>query len=348
MTSPRGLARLDELSSFDAIIDVRSPAEFADDHIPGAMNCPVLDDEERARIGTIFVQDSPFEARKLGAALVSENIARHLRAHFQDKPRSWRPLIYCWRGGQRSGSFTMVLRQIGWDACQLAGGYKAYRSSVLKTLTELPERFGWRVVCGPTGSGKTRLLGALAEAGAQVLDLEALASHRGSVLGAIPGHPQPGQRAFDTAIVGALSHFDPSRVVYVESESRKIGRLQVPESLIQMIRTSPCLSVEASHQARIAYLLRDYAHLGGDKAALLECLASLAELHSRETLQRWRELAEAGRLEDLLGELLSRHYDPLYARSQKRNFARLSSAQTIRLDDLDPASLTSVARQLLE
>jgi tRNA 2-selenouridine synthase len=239
------------------------------------------------------------------------------------------------------------MRQIGWDACQLIGGYKPYRNFVLRTLAELPPDLRWRVVCGPTGSGKTALLGALAARGEQVLDLEELASHRGSVLGAIPGRPQPSQKAFETAIAERLLAFEPERSIYVEAESRKIGRLQVPESLIQIIRSSTCVVIEASLEARITFLLRDYAHLGKDRATLLDALGSLSALHSRETLARWQVLVVEGRIKELLGELLSRHYDPLYAKSQKYNFERLAQASTLKLARLDPDSLDDAAERLL-
>lgn len=347
MSSTHGLARLEDLSAFDTLIDVRSPAEYAEDHIPGAINCPVLDDEQRARIGTIYTQRSPFEARKLGAALVSENIAAHLIKHFQDKPRTWRPLIYCWRGGQRSGALTLVMRQIGWNACQLIGGYKPYRTSVLKTIAEFPAQLSWQVVCGPTGSGKTALLSALAERGAQILDLEALASHRGSVLGAIPGHPQPSQKGFETAVTEKLRTFDTQKPVFVEAESRKIGRIQVPESLLQVIRSSPCIVIATSIPARIALLLRDYAHLAEDKKTLLSCLESLSALHSKETMKRWLAMAESHELEALLGELLIEHYDPHYAKSQQSNFVRLASARKLELPDLNELTLAAAAETLI-
>lgn len=348
MSEPRGLARLHELADFDAIIDVRSPAEFAEDHVPGAINCPVLDDAQRAQIGTLYVQDSPFVARRLGAALVAQNIARHLLDRFQDKPKDWRPLIYCWRGGQRSGSFTLVLRQIGWDACQLAGGYKRYRQHVVNTLTTLPQGVTWRVLCGPTGSGKTRLLHTLAAEGAQVLDLEGLAMHRGSVLGAVPGHPQPSQKAFETALVTQLLRFDPQRPVFVEAESRKIGRIHLPESLIDTLRRSPCFVIEATRSARIAYLLHDYAYMADDPSLLQTCLDALQSVHSKETLSRWRTWAADGALDALLTELLERHYDPLYARSQNSHFAGLSTAPRMVTDSLDPEPLRRMAQQILK
>ncbi|OJW79430.1 tRNA 2-selenouridine(34) synthase MnmH, partial [Thiobacillus sp. 65-1402] len=234
-------ATVAELPAFDEIIDARSPGEFAVDRIPGAINLPVLDDAERERVGTLYKQVSSFEAKKVGAALVSRNIARHLETWFADKPKSYRPLVYCWRGGSRSGAMTHILQKIGFAATQLDGGYQAYRRHVVAELERLPALLSYRVVSGPTGSGKSRLLQALADEGAQVLDLEALAAHRGSLLGALPEQPQPTQKSFESAICFALARFNPQRPVFVESESKKIGVLRVPAALIAAMRASPCI-----------------------------------------------------------------------------------------------------------
>jgi tRNA 2-selenouridine synthase len=206
-----------ELAQYDTIIDVRSPAEFALDHVPGAISAPALDNEERIRIGTLHKQASAFDAKRAGAALVAANIARHLTTLFHDKPKSWRPAVYCWRGGQRSGSLTEVFTRIGWKAVQLDGGYRAYRRHVLARLDALPASLDLRIVCGVTGSGKSRLLRALAAAGAQVLDLEDLARHRGSVLGSLPGQEQPSQKMFESLVLHVLEGFAPGRPVYLEA-----------------------------------------------------------------------------------------------------------------------------------
>ncbi|HEX5277241.1 MAG TPA: tRNA 2-selenouridine(34) synthase MnmH, partial [Fluviicoccus sp.] len=231
-------ATLAQRLEFDEVIDVRSPAEFAEDHLPGAINCPVLDDAERVRVGTIYKQVSPFEARKVGGALVARNIARHLEEKFHDRPKSWRPLVYCWRGGQRSGAMTLVLQQVGWAARQLEGGYKGYRREVLQRLETEPGRFRYRVLNGPTGSGKTALLHALSAQGGQVLDLEGLARHKGSVLGVLPGESQPSQKAFESALAARLADFDMSRPVFVEAESKTVGNLRVPPALFAAMRTA--------------------------------------------------------------------------------------------------------------
>ncbi len=258
ISAEEALAALDRYSD---VIDARSEGEYAEDHLPGALNWPSLHDEERKIVGTKYKQISQFEAKKLGAALVAKNIAEHIQRDVLDKPREWQPLLYCWRGGKRSGSLALVLDQIGFRVTLVDGGYKAFRAALLADLPQLAARLQYRVICGPTGSGKTRLLQALADQGAQVLDLEALANHRSSVLGAIPGVQQPSQKAFDSGIWSALRGFDPARPVYVESESKKVGNVAVPDGLIAAMRASPCLQIELAEDERVALLLEDYAFL---------------------------------------------------------------------------------------
>jgi tRNA 2-selenouridine synthase len=343
----KGFATVAQLAEFDEVIDARSPSEFAADRIPGAISCPVLDDAQRALVGTIYKQQSAFEARRVGAAMVAENIARHLRDRFQDKPRDWRPLVYCWRGGQRSGSFVTWLRMIGWDACQLEGGYKRWRRQIVSELEWLPDLLDLRVICGATGSAKTRVLEALAARGAQVLDLEAVAAHKGSVLGAIPGCPQPTQKWFETCLHDALSGFDASRPVYVEAESRRIGRIQIPDALIKRMRASRCVAIEAGRDARLAFLVRDYAYLGDDVDELQNKIDYLKALQSNETLTRWKALARDHNLHQLFGEFIDLHYDPLYRRSQNRNFTRFAEARRVETDDLSQEGITKLAELIL-
>lgn len=323
---------LDQLTRFDEIVDVRTPLEFAEDHIPGAINAPVLSNEERVIIGTMYKQVSPFEATRVGAAMVARNIAQHLETTFADRPRNWRPLIYCWRGGKRSGSMTTWFNLIGWQARQLDGGYKTYRRSVLDTLATLPGQFDYVALIGHTGSGKTRLLQALRQAGAQVLDLEALACHRGSLLGALPDQPQPAQKAFDTALTRILSDMDPRRPVFVEAESRRIGAITLPETLLERFHRGLCVEVDASHDERITFLLQDYAHLFDNPASFKYQLERLIGLHSREQVKHWQALIDAGSMADtaaraeLFGQLIDRHYDPAYQRSSRQHFSRLADA----------------------
>ncbi len=340
------LVRYADLAAFDEIIDVRTPAEFAEDHAPGAINCPVLDDAQRVEVGTLYKQVSPFAAKKIGAAYVAENVARHLRERFLDRPKSWRPLVMCWRGGERSGAMTHILRRVGWDAQQLDGGYKAYRRLVVDTLVEQPRDFAFQVVCGATGSGKSRLLQALAARGAQVLDLEALACHKGSVLGVLPDADQPSQKAFETRLLAALAGLDPARPVFVEAESRKIGRLHLPDTLLEGLRAGACIEVEAEFSARVEFLLRDYDYFLAAPDWLNQRLDALRPLQGHETVKRWQDLARSGAWRQLVSELLGQHYDPLYRRSQHHNFAGLATPRKLATEDLSPAGIDALAAQL--
>ncbi len=320
-----------DFKNFDAIIDVRSPSEYALDHIPGAISAPVLDDDERAKVGTLYKQVSAFEAKKTGAALVAKNVARHVESLFRDKPTTWRPLVYCWRGGKRSGAMALILRQIGWDAQTLEGGYREYRRHVVEQLQSLPESLEFTVIHGPTGSGKSRLLGALRRAGAQVLDLEDLAAHRGSVLGNLPDRPQPSQKMFESRVLEQLSNFQTGRPVYVEGESKKIGQLQVPEALMARMRASPCVVLDAAVEVRVDLLLDEYRHFLEDRATLEAQLDCLVALHGREKIAEWKTLAARGAWRDFVSRLLVEHYDPAYRRSSARNFVQLPQARQIRI-----------------
>ncbi len=347
---PLATARLpmgaDELAGWDAILDARSPSEYAEDHLPGAINCPVLDDAERALVGTTYKQQSAFEAKRLGAPLVAANIARIVSTNFADRPRGWRPLVYCWRGGSRSGSLAHVLRQVGWDARQLEGGYKAFRRQVVADLETFPAKFDFRIVCGATGSGKSRLIEAFVRVGAQALDLEALAAHRGSLLGERPGAPQPTQKAFETALWGVLSRLDPARPVFVEAESRKVGELRVPDALIHRMRESPCLLLEAGTDVRVELLMADYAHFVADPSALVAKLECLAPLHGAGRVAAWKAHVAAGDWRGLVADLLASHYDPAYHRSTTRNYGAVAGAPRIAVASADPAAFEALARSI--
>ncbi|MBI3903499.1 MAG: tRNA 2-selenouridine(34) synthase MnmH [Nitrosomonadales bacterium] len=341
-----GLATIEQLHEFDEIVDVRSPSEYAEDHIPGAVSCPVLNDEERARVGTLYKQ-SPFEAKKIGAALVARNIAKHLETHWLDKPKSWHPFIYCWRGGQRSGAMTHILRQIGFNAERLEGGYKNYRHHVLEQMAVLPARFSFRVVCGLTGSGKSRLLGALQQAGAQVLDLEGIARHRGSVLGDMPDAPQPAQKGFDSQLLAQLKTFDPALPVYVESESKKIGVLRVPDALLTAMRDSLCLRVDTPPALRVALLREDYAHFLRDPELLMANLDRLKGLYANDLLEHWRALCAAQAWDEFIAELLERHYDPSYNRSIRNNYPNYDRAYAVIPRSLSAQDFERLAQEAL-
>ncbi|MES2015635.1 MAG: tRNA 2-selenouridine(34) synthase MnmH [Pseudomonadota bacterium] len=336
---------LPQLDQFDAIIDVRSEAEFALDHIPGAINCPVLNDEERIRIGTMYKQVNAFEAKKVGAALVAKNIARHIETHWIDKPRDWKPLIYCWRGGNRSGSLAHILAKIGWPAIQLDGGYKAFRAHVSAALEDAPA-VSFKVICGTTGSGKSRLLEVLDAIGAQVLDLEKLAAHRGSVLGNLPSQPQPTQKMFETMIWQKMRQFDPALPVFVESESKKVGNLRVPDAVMEKMRQSPCISLSLSRPNRVRLLMEDYHHFTDSPDTLNTQLDCLVKLHGRQKIDSWHALANGGAMAELVDQLLLEHYDPAYLRSIDRNFIQFDQAALLELPDIGSDDFMAAARSL--
>lgn len=344
ITAQEALVRL---ADFSTIIDARSEGEYAEDHLPGAVNWPSLNDEERKIVGTRYKQINQFEAKKLGAALVAKNIAAHIQREVLDKPREWQPLVYCWRGGKRSGSLALILDQIGFKVTLVDGGYKAFRAALVADLPQLAARHSYQVVCGTTGSGKTRLLQALQAQGAQVLDLEALANHRSSVLGLIPGVPQPSQKAFDSLIWAALRSFDPARPVYIESESKKVGNVAVPEGLIAAMRAAPCLQLELAEDERVALLLEDYDFFVKDIAFFCERLGALTEARGKETVQDWQARARSGDVASVVRELLVRHYDPVYLQSMRRNFSHYETARVLAPRNHTAAAMAELAARML-
>jgi tRNA 2-selenouridine synthase len=344
ITAEDALRRLDH---FDTIIDARSEDEYAEDHLPGAVNWPTLNNEERKLIGTIYKQVNAFEAKKRGAAIAARNISAHIEREVLDRPKDWKPLAYCWRGGKRSGSLSLVLSEIGFRVTLVEGGYKAFRTALLEDIPRLAPKFDWRVVCGTTGSGKTRLLQALATAGAQVLDLEALANHRSSVLGAIPGVPQPSQKQFDTRIWHALRQLDPARPVFVESESKKVGNVAVAAALIEAMRAAPCLNLVLPDDERVALLMEDYDFFVRERESFCERLDALTQLRGKEVVEAWKAQVRAGQVEPVVRDLLLAHYDPVYVQSMARNFSQYAQARTISPRDRSVQAMQALAEDLV-
>ena len=303
---------------FDTIIDVRTPAEFAEDHIPGALNLPVLDDRERAEVGTVHKRSTPFEARRLGARLIATNIAGHIERGLAGHGPKWKPLVYCWRGGQRSGSMARILAEIGWVTTVLEGGYKTYRQQVGHGIAERAATLRPVLLQGPTGTAKTRILRAAADIGAQALDLEGLAGHRGSLLGAEPDCPQPGQRMFESRLHEALDRLDPARPVLVEAESNRIGECQIPRELWRRMQDAPRVEISAGLPARVEFLKRDYAHIIADPAPLAQLIEGMVHRHGHAVCGEWRRQIEAGDWDALVESLITDHYDPAYAASSRR------------------------------
>jgi tRNA 2-selenouridine synthase len=337
-------ADLATLAAFDAVIDVRSPAEFAQDHAPGAINLPVLTNEERAQVGTIYVQESRFKARRIGAALIARNVARHLETALADQPGGFRPLVYCWRGGQRSHAMATILAEVGWRTSVLAGGYKTWRRHVSERLYDQPWPARLVLIDGATGSGKTEILQRLAERGLQVLDLEGLAAHRGSLLGALKDRPQPSQKMFESRLLALLDGFDLSRPIVVEAESSKVGERMVPPALWHVMAAAPRIEIAAPAPARAAYLVRAYRDIIEDRPALDEALRRLPTPAGRKRLAAWGELADAGQFEALALELMALHYDPAYRRSSGKDTR--PSLGVVDLPDLGPADLDAAADEV--
>lgn len=334
------------LSQVDMIIDVRSPGEFAEDHLPGAVNLPVLDNEERAIVGAIYVRESRFLARRVGAAMVAKNVARHLETALSDKPANLKVLVYCWRGGQRSNAMATILAQVGWRTLVLQGGYKTYRRAVQQRLygTDLGHRLV--LLDGGTGSGKTEILKRVGRLGVQVIDLEALALHRGSLFGALAGMEQPSQKWFESSLLDQLNRLDPKQPVLVEAESNKIGNRTLPPAFWAAMRSAPRIELSASLPARADYLLRTYGDVVADRALLESVLSRLEVYPGRKRLEGWRLMADAGQFHDLIREVVELHYDPSYARSSQRD--QRPKLGTIMLSSLAEPEQEQAARQIAD
>ena len=329
---------------YTEVIDVRSPSEFSEDHIPGAVNLPVLDDQERAEVGTLYKQVSPFIARKRGAALVSANISQHLSTYLADKPKDFFPAIYCWRGGQRSNSMATVLSQVGWRTGVLAGGYKAYRAHVRERLEAIGGQFQFNVLCGLTGTAKTSILRDLHKSYSQVLDLEKLANHRGSLLGREVDSPQPSQKGFESALLMALERLDISQPVWVEAESNKIGQIFIPSQVWEKLKQGRCLEIKASVDSRVQYLSERYPQFSEDLPALTQLLQKLRSRYGQAQLDEWQSLIDQGDVAAVVRSLLEIHYDPAYRRSMKQQY--LNQVQKIELPDLSSKSIAIVVEKL--
>jgi tRNA 2-selenouridine synthase len=334
----------ESLAPFDAIIDVRSPGEFAEDHVPGAVNLPVLDNDERARVGTIYVQDSPFRARRIGAALVARNVARHLETALADKPGGFRPLIYCWRGGQRSGAMATILSQVGWRTAVLRGGYKTYRRGVQRRLYDQDLSLDLVLLDGPTGSGKTAILARLPALGVQVIDLEGLAEHRGSLFGGIPGRAQPSQKLFESRLLSIIQTLDPKRPVVVEAESSKIGDRMTPPALWRAMASAPRITIEVPLADRVRYLVEAYADVIADQGVLAAAIARLPVHPGRQRIEDWTSLAAAGDWPALAEALMALHYDPAYARADRKDVRQRLG--TIALSGLGEVDQDAAAKQV--
>jgi tRNA 2-selenouridine synthase len=284
------------------------------------------------------------KARRIGAALVARNIAGHLEGALKDKPGSYAPLVYCWRGGQRSLAMATVLEQVGWRPTRLAGGYMTYRRRVTSALYEGAPALRLVLLDGYTGSAKTEILGRLAEHGVQSLDLEGLASHRGSLFGAISGKAQPGQKMFESALLARLERLDTARPIVVEAESSKIGQLNLPPVLWKAMAIAPRIEIAAPRDARIAYLLAAYGDVTRDAPAVSAALSSLPGRHGRKQVTLWREQLAINDIRALADSLVELHYDPAYERSRRGR----PTLGVVAMADLSPEEQERAARLIAQ
>jgi len=333
-------------ANYSEIIDVRSPSEFLEDHIPGAINLPVLNDKERAMIGTIYKQENPFQAKKLGAALISANISRAIKSNLIHRDKDYQPLIYCWRGGQRSMSMATILSRIGWKTTVIEGGYKTYRASVRKTIEEQCSQLDLMVISGLTGTGKTEIIKQLQSAGEQVIDLEGLANHRGSLLGEEPDRPQPSQKYFESLLAQNISGFSSKKVTWVESESNKIGNIHCPEALWLKMKTAKMIEVTVDINVRVKFLLAQYPHMTASPELLKEKINLLHHLYGKKQIREWCAMIDESDWEDFVQSLLEKHYDPSYRRAIN-NKQRTEVAQ-YELTALNESSIAELVQKLVE
>lgn len=346
MSRPVNVIRHPDYSSYSEIIDVRSPSEFAEDHVPGAINLWVLDDEQRVEVGTLYKQVSSFEAKKVGAALVSRNIAQWLEKHFHSKGKDYKPLVYCWRGGQRSMGMATILSRITWDTSLLEGGYKNYRADVREILDNKAGQLKLCVVAGLTGTAKTKILHQLRNAGEQIIDLEGLANHKGSLLGEAPDQPQPSQKYFESLLASEIAKLDENRITWIEAESNKIGRIHCPQSLWENMRQSPIIRIEAGIEQRVQFLLNDYPHFVESPDVLKTRLNYLRQVRGHETVNRWLGLIDTGRWELFVQDVLESHYDLSYQKSIKKN--RREALATVELKNMDDLSLKQSSLEIIK
>jgi tRNA 2-selenouridine synthase len=337
---------MQDFTKYNLVIDARSPREYEEDHIPGAVNLPVVDNDEYAQVGTLH-RSNKMAAYRIGVQYSLANIARHIRDDLAGYDAHTRVLVYCFRGGKRSKLWVDALETIGFQVDKLQGGWKSYRRAVNEQLAQLPRTYQYKVLSGPTGCGKTRLLYALRRVGEQVLDLEAVARHRGSVLGGVPGVRQPSQKYFDSLLLKELASFDPARPVWVEAESKKIGNVQLPDALLETMRKGRTFQVNAEMGQRVLLWREDYRHFEEDPMDMLECLRFLRPLIGGEEFAVWEQLASERRMPELFERLMRNHYDPAYRRSVLRNYPDIDSSPEVFLDDLSPSGLLAVAHSLL-
>ena len=330
---------------FDTIIDVRSPLEFAEDHIVGAINCPVLSDLERQKVGTIYKKESSFKAKIIGSSLTAKNIAFHIENNFMEKKGSWQPLIYCWRGGQRSKAFSIVLSEVGWRTNQLKGGYKEYRNQVINFLDNIGPKLKITLISGKTGSAKTKILKSIENEGGQILDLEGLANHKGSLLGKIPDLIQPSQKFFESLIFNKIQKLNLKDKIYIEAESSKIGNIHIPKSIWKKMINSTRIEISANVELRAKFLVSDYDYMCNDPTLINPIIKGLKNRLSKKLFDEWTNLIDRKKWFDLTKSFLENHYDPSYSSNTIKNDRKV--IKKITATSLNNSDIKDIAKKIL-
>ncbi|GAA4453900.1 tRNA 2-selenouridine(34) synthase MnmH [Rurimicrobium arvi] len=317
------------------LIDVRTPAEFTQGHIPGAQNVPIFSNEERVQVGTTYKQIGREPAILLGFELVGPKWAELIRQCLLLAPGK-RIAVHCWRGGMRSGALAWALNFYGFEVYQVQGGYKAYRRW---TLQQLQRSFNLRILGGKTGSGKTEWLHQLKAAGRQVIDLEAIAQHQGSSYGTMNRMVQPSQEHFENLLAWRLKDIDPAQPLWLEDESRRIGKREIPKDLWEQIRSAPMLDLQLPLETRVARLAAEYGVL--DKDFLVECTERIGRrLGPEQTRDAVRAIRE-DRMPDFIRIVLF-YYDKTY-----RKGLSMRDAQKVTALDAEALDSDSLLQSLL-
>ncbi len=297
------------------IIDVRSESEFAEATIPGAVNLPLLNDSQRAEVGKLYKEKGAGEARELGLRLVSPRLSEMVR-QFSELSREGPLVVFCWRGGMRSKSVCSLLESMDLPVYRLVGGYKAYRRYVNEYLAR-PLRHKVVVIHGLTGVGKTEVLHELRRRSLPAVDLEGLANNRGSVFGQIGMHPQPSQKMFDGLLVKELAYWEAAGFIIVECESRRIGRIILPETLTESMKNGIKILAYCPLNVRMERIKRIYSSknefgLVDNKEELKNAIKALERRIGKQRTAEFCRMVDMGKLNEVVEHLLVNYYDPLY------------------------------------
>lgn len=315
----------------EPVIDVRSPAEFEAGHLPGATNIPLFSNMERAEIGTLYKQQGQEAAIERGLEIVGPKMADFVR-QAKTLARREQLLVHCWRGGMRSGSFAWLLNMAGLPAVTLMGGYKSYRTHLLEFFAE---PFSLYVLTGGTGSGKTELLHEFRKIGEQVIDLEALAHHKGSVFGWMGQEAQPSSEQFQNELYQQMKAMDRSRPIWLEDESISLGNVFIPHPLWDQLRQAPLFRIEISKAARVQRLVKEYGQF--NPKILAEAIHKLTKRLGGQHAKAALDALQEDRLDEVASILLT-YYDKAYEIGVSKRQELLQFTGTYEI--FDPSTIT--------